>query len=88
MDDEAGAGLSLAAFVVMLAGFWLADLIGHAILAAQGLTGSSPVSGVPVAIVLGLLLRNTLPLPASLTPGLKFAITTFFASASCWSASA
>ena len=65
-----------AALVVMLAGFWLADQIGHAILAAQGLTGSSPVSGVPVAIVLGLLLRNTLPLPATLTPGLKFATTT------------
>lgn len=64
-----------AAFVVMLAGFWLADLIGQQILAAQGLTGSSPVSGVPVAIVLGLLLRNTLPLPAWLTPGLKFATT-------------
>ena len=59
----------LAAFVVMLAGFWLADRIGQAILAAQGLTGGSPLSGVPVAIVLGLLLRNTLPLPASLTPG-------------------
>ena len=66
----------LAAFVVMLAGFWLADRIGQAILAAQGLTGGSPVSGVPVAIVLGLLLRNTLPLPASLAPGLKFATTT------------
>ncbi|HWI20576.1 MAG TPA: putative sulfate exporter family transporter [Vicinamibacterales bacterium] len=66
----------LAAFIVMLAGFWLADRIGQQILAAQGLTGSSPVSGVPVAIVLGLLLRNTLPLPASLTPGLKFATTT------------
>lgn len=65
----------LAAFVVMLAGFWLADQIGHAILAAQGLTGSSPVSGVPVAIVLGLLLRNTLPLPPALLPGLKFATT-------------
>ncbi len=66
----------LAAFVVMLAGFWLADRIGQAILAAQGLTGGSPVSGVPVAIVLGLLLRNALPLPASLAPGLKFATTT------------
>ena len=30
---------------------------------------------MPVAIVLGLLLRNTLPLPASLGPGLKFATT-------------
>lgn len=66
----------IAAFIVMLAGFWLADQIGHAILAAQGLTGSSPVSGVPVAIVLGLLLRNTLPMPASLSPGLKFATAT------------
>jgi uncharacterized integral membrane protein (TIGR00698 family) len=74
----------------MLAGFWLANLIGRQILAAQGLTGSSPVSGVPVAIVLGLLLRNVLPphdaesaswgprlaLPAALAPGLKFATTT------------
>jgi uncharacterized integral membrane protein (TIGR00698 family) len=66
----------LAAFIVMLAGFWLADLIGQWILAAQGLSGSSPLSGVPVAIVLGLLLRNTLPLPATLNPGLKFATTT------------
>ena len=66
----------LAALAVMLAGFWLADRIGHAILAAQGLSGSSPVSGVPVAIVLGLLLRNLLPLPAALSPGLKFATTT------------
>src|SRR6186997_1850493 len=66
----------LAAVVVMLVGFWLADLIGQQILAAQGLTGSSPLSGVPVAIVLGLLLRNTLPLPAALNPGLKFATTT------------
>ena len=53
----------------MVVGFWLADLIGHAMLAAQGLSGSSPVSGVPVAIVLGLVLRNTLPLPARSTPG-------------------
>ena len=66
----------IAAVVVMFAGFWLADQIGHAILAAQGLTGSSPLSGVPVAIVLGLLLRNLLPLPSSLGPGLKFSTTT------------
>jgi uncharacterized integral membrane protein (TIGR00698 family) len=66
-----------AAVAVMVAGFWLADLIGRGILAAQGLGGgSSPVSGVPVAILLGLLLRNTLPLPAALTPGLKFSVTT------------
>jgi uncharacterized integral membrane protein (TIGR00698 family) len=66
----------IAAFLVMLAGFWLAEIIGQWILAAQGLSGSSPLSGVPVAIVLGLLLRNLLPLPASLNPGLKFSTTT------------
>ena len=65
-----------AAALVMATGFWLADLIGHAILSAQGLGGGSPISGVPVAIVLGLLLRNLLPLPAALTPGLKFCVTT------------
>ena len=61
----------------MIAGFWLADVIGRSILAAQGLSGgSSPISGVPVAIVLGLVLRNTFGLPAALTPGLKFCVTT------------
>jgi len=65
-----------AAAIVMLAGSWLAEALGTAILAAQGLRGgTSPVSGVPVAIVLGLLLRNTLPLPALLGPGLRFAVT-------------
>ncbi len=66
----------VAAFAVMLAGFWLADLLGQALLALQGLSGGSPISGVPVAIVLGLLLRNLLPLPALLTPGLKFCVST------------
>jgi uncharacterized integral membrane protein (TIGR00698 family) len=63
----------LAAVGVMVVGFWLADQIGQAILAAQGLSGGSPLSGVPVAIVLGLLLRNLITLPDSFTPGLKFA---------------
>jgi uncharacterized integral membrane protein (TIGR00698 family) len=67
----------VAAVVVMVVGFWLADLIGRGILAMQGLSsGSSPISGVPVAIVLGLLLRNALTLPAALSPGLKFCVTT------------
>lgn len=69
----------------MTAGFWLADEIGRALLKGRGLTGSSPVPGVPVAIVLGLLLRNLLlpllpgadeGLPASLASGLKFSATT------------
>ena len=66
----------LVAVAVMLAGFTLAESLGQAVLASQGLTGSSPVSGVPVAIVLGLLLRNSLPLPPRLTPGLKWATST------------
>lgn len=66
----------LVAVAVMLAGFSLAEVLGQAVLASQGLTGSSPVSGVPVAIVLGLLLCNMLPLPATLTPGLKWATST------------
>lgn len=66
-----------AAGIVMMLGFWLADAIGRGILAWQGLGGGgSPVSGVPVAIVLGLLVRNVLPLPPALTPGLKFCVTT------------
>jgi len=70
-----GPGL-FAALAVMLAGFWLADVLGAAMLAARGLSGASPISGVPVAIVLGLALRNLLPLPANLAPGLKFCTTT------------
>jgi len=66
----------VAAVAVMLAGFTLADLMGQAMLAGRGLSGASPVSGVPVAIVLGLLLRNLLTLPATLGPGLKFCTTT------------
>ena len=66
----------LAALTVMIAGFWLADILGRAILAAQGLTGGgSPISGVPVAIVLGLLIRNAFGIPAILNPGLKFSVT-------------
>jgi uncharacterized integral membrane protein (TIGR00698 family) len=70
-----GPGIA-AALVVMVAGFWLADVLGQALLAAQGLSGSSPISGVPVAIVLGVLLRNLFRLPPTLTPGLKFCVTT------------
>ena len=66
----------VASLGVMLAGFTLADLIGQTMLAARGLSGASPVSGVPVAIVLGLLLRNLLTMPAALGPGLRFCTTT------------
>ncbi|HUE85012.1 MAG TPA: putative sulfate exporter family transporter [Vicinamibacterales bacterium] len=67
----------VAAAAVMVVGFWLADLIGRGMLAMQGLSGGgSPISGVPVAILLGLLLRNALAFPAALSPGLKFCVST------------
>jgi uncharacterized integral membrane protein (TIGR00698 family) len=65
-----------AAVIVMFAGFELADVLGRALMAAQGLNAGTPISGVPVAIVIGLLLRNLLPLPRIVTPGLKFCVTT------------
>lgn len=66
----------LAAVAVMLVGFGLADVLGRAVLAARGLTGASPISGVPIAIVIGLLLRNLVGLPASLGAGLRYCTTT------------
>ncbi|CAM9702966.1 unnamed protein product, partial [Phaeothamnion confervicola] len=70
-------GVAVAA-LVMHGGFYLADFLGQALLSAQGITaGVSPVSGVPVAILLGLGARNLLPLPVkALAPGLKFCTTT------------
>ena len=66
-----------AALLVMFGGFALADALGHAILAIRGLPdAASPISGVPVAIVLGLLLHNLVGLPAFLEPGLRFSTTT------------
>lgn len=70
-------GLGLAV-VLMLAAAWLADGLGAALLRAQGVDPTdqpSPVSPVPIAIIIGLLLRNTLPLPALAEDGLRFATT-------------
>ena len=67
----------LAAVAVMLLGFAAAEALGRTLLAARGLAGgASPVSGVPIAILFGLLLRNLFPLPKALAPGLKFCTTT------------
>lgn len=54
----------------------IAGEIGQAIAASQGVGGSGAMSAVPVAIVTGMLLNNTLTLPSSLKPGLKFCTTT------------
>jgi len=61
----------------MQGSFLLADVLGKALMSAQGVEVTvSPVSGIPVAIVAGMLLNNTLSLPASLRPGTKFCTAT------------
>lgn len=63
--------------VIMLISLRLADWLGRLLLAAQGLdpaSASSPVSGVLVAIVVGIIIRNTVPLPDVLQPGIRFSV--------------
>ncbi len=60
-------GIGLAVFVSAAAGY-VADWFGEAILGFA----KSPVSAIMMAIVLGMLLANTIKLPDSIQPGLKF----------------
>ena len=65
--------------VIMLVSLWLAERLGWLLLAAQGIdpaSASSPVSGVLVAIVVGIVIRNTVPLPELLQPGIRFSVRT------------
>lgn len=68
----------IAAAAVMQAGFFVADYLGQGLLSAQGITtaASSPISGIPVSILLGMALNNAFTLPESLRPGLKACTTT------------
>ena len=61
------AGLGLALLVSIAAGY-VADWFGVAVLGFA----KSPVSAIMMAIVLGMLLANTIRLPESIQPGLKF----------------
>ncbi len=63
--------------LLMLIALPVADGLGRLVLGLMGVEGgSSPISGVLVAILLGLLARNLLPLPARLDAGIKLATTT------------
>jgi len=69
-------GVALAAGVMLLA-LWVSGVLGQWLLAAQGLdpaNARSPVSGVTIAIVLGVVIRNIRPLPTIFMPGVAFSV--------------
>ncbi|GIV07057.1 MAG: membrane protein [Fimbriimonadales bacterium] len=68
----------LLAVAIMLVAIPLTNVLGAWILSLQGIdpTGkSSPISAVLTAIVIGILLRNLLPLPNAIEDGIKFSTT-------------
>lgn len=70
-------GTALAATLMLLA-MPLAEKVGQAILRLQGIdpTGkASPVSGVLMAIVLGMLVATVFRLPDWIKPGIQFSMT-------------
>jgi len=62
-------GLALCA-VLAVVSIWLSDVIGINLLGFE----KSPISAVIVAIILGLIVGNLLPLPAWVKPGFNFAV--------------
>ncbi len=66
----------LLAFCLAWGAKLLAVQLGEALLAAQGIDpvgASSPISAIPVAVILGLVLGNGFALPALLRPGFQVA---------------
>lgn len=63
-------------FIVMMAGIIGADWIGIGLQAAGILPegGANPISGIFVAIVLGILIRNLIGLPDAFAKGISFAL--------------
>ena len=62
-------GLILA-FVLALAGQFLSDFIGVDLMGLP----KSPISAIMMAILLGILIRNTISLPATFQPGIRFGL--------------
>jgi len=60
----------LLAFAIALAGAWSAQYIG---ITVMGLP-KSPLSGIMMAILIGILLRNTIGLHERFQPGIKFSV--------------
>jgi uncharacterized integral membrane protein (TIGR00698 family) len=69
-------GLALAV-AVMFAAHAIAGFLGRALLRLQGIDPSgkpSPISGIMVAILLGMAVANTVTIPRLFRPGLEFAM--------------
>ncbi len=82
VDDWQGVVRILPGFLlsvaIMLVAIPLTEVLGRWILSLQGIdpTGkSSPISAVLTAIVIGILLRNFLPLPKAIEQGIYFSTT-------------
>lgn len=60
----------LLALVLALGGGFLSELIGVQLMGLP----KSPISAIMMAILLGIVVRNTLPLPATLQPGIRFGL--------------
>ena len=66
-------GLITSAAVMQL-GFISAEYLGQCLLEFQNISGgTSPISGIPVSILIGVILRNSLSLPKSIDSGIQFA---------------
>jgi uncharacterized integral membrane protein (TIGR00698 family) len=63
-------GISLA-LALAWAGYSLSELLGHAL---KYDTGKSPISPVTIAVLLGMLLRNTVGVPKTYEAGLRLCI--------------
>ena len=72
-------GVAVAAGV-MACSFGVADVLGHQLLESQGVVAAagakSPVSGIPVSILMGGLIGNMVTLPDAVKPGISFATKT------------
>ncbi|MGC6494387.1 MAG: YeiH family protein [Myxococcota bacterium] len=65
----------IAAIVIAVVAQGVSGALGAALLSLQGIEGgSSPVSAVAVAVVLGLVVANTVGTPETLNDGLQFAV--------------
>ena len=68
----------LLSVAIMMIAIPITNALGAWLLSLQGIdpTGkSSPISAVLTAIVIGILLRNLIPLPASIREGIQFSTT-------------